>query len=100
MSFIKKPRIDLPGQLSNEIGLLKRDYEGVLSTLCAGCGHDSITAAIVQAFWELSIATREGNQAFRYWLLFKNTGLFSIRSAWLQLGSWPYAIGGHWCTCR
>jgi len=35
--------------------LLRRDYEGVLSTLCAGCGHDSITAAIVQAFWELSI---------------------------------------------
>ena len=56
MSFIKKPKINFPGQLSNEIGLLKRDYEGVLSTLCAGCGHDSITAAIVQAFWELSIA--------------------------------------------
>ncbi|MDH3901659.1 MAG: 2-oxoacid:ferredoxin oxidoreductase subunit beta [Xanthomonadales bacterium] len=55
MSFIKKPKIDLPGQLHNEIGLLKRDYEGALSTLCAGCGHDSITAAIVQAFWELSI---------------------------------------------
>jgi len=55
MSFIKKPKIDLPGQLHNEIGLLKRDYEGAMSTLCAGCGHDSITAAIVQAFWELSI---------------------------------------------
>jgi len=26
-----------------------------MSTLCAGCGHDSITAAIVQAFWELEI---------------------------------------------
>src|SRR5210317_1832019 len=59
MSFIKKPKIDLPGQLTNEIGLLKRDYEGVLSTLCAGCGHDSITAAIVQAFWELSIAPED-----------------------------------------
>jgi len=55
MSFIKKPKIDFPGQLHNEIGLFKRDYEGVMSTLCAGCGHDSITAAIVQAFWELSI---------------------------------------------
>ena len=55
MSFIKKPKINIPGQLHNEIGLLKRDYEGVLSTLCAGCGHDSITTAIVQAFWELSI---------------------------------------------
>ena len=27
-----------------------------MSTLCAGCGHDSVTAAIIQAFWELSIA--------------------------------------------
>ena len=26
-----------------------------MSTLCAGCGHDSITAAIIQAFWELDI---------------------------------------------
>ena len=33
-----------------------RDYEGGMSTLCAGCGHDSITAAIVQAFFELDIA--------------------------------------------
>ncbi len=30
-----------------------RDYEGSMSTLCAGCGHDSITAAIVRAFYEL-----------------------------------------------
>jgi 2-oxoglutarate ferredoxin oxidoreductase subunit beta len=55
MTFIAKPKIDLPGLRKNDIGLLRRDYEGVLSTLCAGCGHDSITAAIVQAFWELSI---------------------------------------------
>jgi 2-oxoglutarate ferredoxin oxidoreductase subunit beta len=26
-----------------------------MSTLCAGCGHDSITAALVRALWELSI---------------------------------------------
>jgi len=56
MTYIAKPRIDMPGEKLNEIGLRQRDYEGVLSTLCAGCGHDSITAAIVQAFWELSIS--------------------------------------------
>jgi 2-oxoglutarate ferredoxin oxidoreductase subunit beta len=39
----------------NDLGLTIRDYEGGMSTLCAGCGHDSITAAIVQAFFELSI---------------------------------------------
>jgi 2-oxoglutarate ferredoxin oxidoreductase subunit beta len=56
MTFIAKPRIDLPTDRVNELGLRQRDYEGVLSTLCAGCGHDSITAAIVQAFWEMSVA--------------------------------------------
>ena len=56
MTYIAKPKIDLPGQRRNDLGLLKRDYEGALSTLCAGCGHDSITAAIVQALWELSLA--------------------------------------------
>jgi len=55
MSFIAKPKIDLPGQKRNELGLTQRDYEGAMSTLCAGCGHDSITAALVQALWEMSV---------------------------------------------
>lgn len=55
MTYIAKPKIDLPGQPRNALGLLQRDYEGSLSTLCAGCGHDSITAALVQALWELAI---------------------------------------------
>jgi 2-oxoglutarate ferredoxin oxidoreductase subunit beta len=55
MTYIAKPRLNIPGHRINEVGLYRRDYEGVLSTLCAGCGHDSITAAIVQAFWEMSI---------------------------------------------
>src|ERR1019366_7265763 len=36
-------------------GYTHRDYEGTVSTLCAGCGHDSITASIIQACFELSI---------------------------------------------
>jgi 2-oxoglutarate ferredoxin oxidoreductase subunit beta len=40
---------------TNEIGCTRKDYEGVISTLCAGCGHDSITASIIQAAFELSI---------------------------------------------
>src|SRR5581483_370121 len=39
----------------NALGLTRREYEGALSTLCAGCGHDSITAAITEACWELSL---------------------------------------------
>src|ERR1700732_1753829 len=36
-------------------GYTHRDYEGKISTLCAGCGHDAITAAIIEACFELSI---------------------------------------------
>jgi 2-oxoglutarate/2-oxoacid ferredoxin oxidoreductase subunit beta len=52
---IPKPRVHHPGLELNAIGLTRRDYEGSMSTLCAGCGHDSVTAAIIRAFWELSI---------------------------------------------
>jgi 2-oxoglutarate/2-oxoacid ferredoxin oxidoreductase subunit beta len=54
MPSIAKPRVAHPSLAHNELGLTIRDYEGKMSTLCAGCGHDSITAAIVRAFWELS----------------------------------------------
>ena len=55
MTYIPKPKVLHPGLQKNVIGLTRRDYEGSITTLCAGCGHDSITAAIVQAFWELAI---------------------------------------------
>jgi 2-oxoglutarate ferredoxin oxidoreductase subunit beta len=53
MSYIKKPVARHPSLQTNKLGLTVRDYEGSMSTLCAGCGHDSITAAIVKAFHEL-----------------------------------------------
>jgi len=54
MTSMPKPLIDkhLP---RNRLGLTVRDYEGSMSTLCAGCGHDSVTAALVQAFWQLDL---------------------------------------------
>ena len=55
MSFINKPKVRHPDLPKNELGLTRRDYEGAMSTLCAGCGHDSVTAAIIQAIWELSM---------------------------------------------
>ena len=48
MPSITKPLVPLAPLQRNELGLTVRDYEGAMSTLCAGCGHDSITAAIVQ----------------------------------------------------
>ena len=54
MSFIK-PVFDHPKLPANKVGYRKRDYEGRISTLCAGCGHDSISGSIVQACYEMSI---------------------------------------------
>ena len=55
MTFIAKPKVAHPSLPLNALGFTRRDYEGALSTLCAGCGHDSITAAIVEACWGLSL---------------------------------------------
>ncbi|MBV9301515.1 MAG: 2-oxoacid:ferredoxin oxidoreductase subunit beta [Acidobacteriaceae bacterium] len=55
MPSIVKPVVTHPSLQRNQLGLTLRDYEGSMSTLCAGCGHDSITAAIVRALWEVSI---------------------------------------------
>src|SRR6202522_882399 len=54
MPSIAKPVAVHPSLHKNELGLTIRDYEGSMSTLCAGCGHDSVTAAITRALWELS----------------------------------------------
>src|SRR5215468_10789611 len=54
MPSITKPVATHPSLKRNDLGLTIRDYEGSMSTLCAGCGHDSITAAVTRAFWELS----------------------------------------------
>ena len=55
MTYIAKPRLHHPSLETNKVGYTRRDYEGKISTLCAGCGHDSISAAIVQACWNLDI---------------------------------------------
>src|ERR1700754_2965654 len=55
MTYLAKPKLHHPALNKNAVGYTRRDYEGKISTLCAGCGHDSISASIVQACWELDI---------------------------------------------
>lgn len=40
---------------TNAIGLSKKDYDGAPSTLCKGCGHNSIASQIVQIGFELNL---------------------------------------------
>ncbi|GMG87029.1 2-oxoacid:ferredoxin oxidoreductase subunit beta [Biformimicrobium ophioploci] len=54
MSYLK-PGFSHPHHQQNNLGLYRKDYEGALSTLCAGCGHDSVSAAIVQACFEADV---------------------------------------------
>lgn len=39
----------------NTVGLAKAEYKGKPSTMCAGCGHNSISSQIINAAYELSL---------------------------------------------
>lgn len=54
MTYIR-PKFRHPGLPKNKLGYTLAYYEGALSTLCAGCGHDSISAGIIQACYDLNI---------------------------------------------
>ncbi len=54
MTYVR-PTFRHPDLPKNKIDFTRKDYEGALSTLCAGCGHDSISGAIIQACFELAI---------------------------------------------
>ena len=55
MTYLAKPKLHHPTLPQNKLCHTRRDYEGKTSTLCAGCGHDSISAAIIQACWEMDV---------------------------------------------
>jgi len=57
MTYIIKPVNHHPNLEKNQLGLTRRDYEGTVSTLCAGCGHDSISAAVIEACYDLSLSS-------------------------------------------
>lgn len=54
MTYIK-PKFRHPELPKNKLGYSIDYYEGSLSTLCAGCGHDSISGAIIRACYEANI---------------------------------------------
>ena len=55
MTYLAKPKLHHPTLKKNAVGYTRRDYEGKVSTLCAGCGHDSISAAIIEACFDLNV---------------------------------------------
>jgi 2-oxoglutarate ferredoxin oxidoreductase subunit beta len=49
----------VPGKKQNRIGLELQAYRGSKTTLCAGCGHNSISERIIDAFFEMGIDQRQ-----------------------------------------
>ena len=80
MTSIKKPPVRHPGLRKNALGLTTRDYEGAMSTLCAGCGHDSVTAALIQAFWELDVPAHKAAKMSGIGCSSKTTAYFMKQS--------------------
>ena len=80
MTSIQKPPVRHPGLPRNALGLTTRDYEGGMSTLCAGCGHDSITAAIIQAVWELNVPPHQAAKLSGIGCSSKTTAYFMRQS--------------------
>jgi 2-oxoglutarate/2-oxoacid ferredoxin oxidoreductase subunit beta len=54
MSYLRS-KFRHPNLPKNDLGYTVDYYEGSLSTLCAGCGHDSISAAIAEACFQMNI---------------------------------------------
>lgn len=46
-------------QPTNQVGLTRNDYRGAPSTLCQGCGHNSIANQIVSACYELNLVPED-----------------------------------------
>lgn len=78
--------ISTPPIAKNRIGLEKASYSGSKSTLCVGCGHDSITNHIISAFYQSDINPYEvakmsgigcSSKTPAYWLS-KSSGFNSI----------------------
>ena len=80
MTHILKPKFKHPRLPTNELGLTRRDYEGVISTLCAGCGHDSVTAAVVEACYELNLPAHRVAKLSGIGCSSKTTNYFMNRS--------------------
>ncbi|HTL53574.1 MAG TPA: 2-oxoacid:ferredoxin oxidoreductase subunit beta [Planctomycetota bacterium] len=58
MTTVAKPQTQPPQPPAakvNRLGLPVAAYQGAESTLCSGCGHDSVTLQLIKAFHELDI---------------------------------------------
>ena len=95
MTYLTKPKFHHPALPKNELGYTHRDYEGKISTLCAGCGHDSITGAIVTACFELAIEPHRVAKISGIGCSSKTPDYFLGQSHGFNSRAWTHAVGAH-----
>jgi hypothetical protein len=96
-----QPKVRHPSLPKNSLGTHAVAITRVgLSTLCAGCGHESITRGHHRGVLGHRHRAAEHGQAVGHWLLVEDHGLFRERAARIQLRPWPHAVLGHGCECR
>ena len=93
MSYIAKPSAHHPALPKNTLGLTRRDYEGTMSTLCAGCGHDSITAALIEACFEMDLPAHRIAKVSGIGCSSKAPTYFLSRSHGFNSRARPHALG-------
>ena len=93
MTYLAKPKFHHPNLPKNELGYTHRDYEGTVSTLCAGCGHDSITRRDHPGLLRAVDRAAPRRQAVRHRLLVEDADLLPRQLARLQHRARPHAVG-------
>jgi 2-oxoglutarate ferredoxin oxidoreductase subunit beta len=64
---------------TNRVGLTVKEYGGLKSTLCVGCGHDVITRQITQALYEMGVAPHKVGKMSGIGCSSKTTAYFADR---------------------
>ena len=93
MTYILKPQLHHPNLPTNARGFTRRDYEGSVSTLCAGCGHDFDLVGDHPGGLRTRPAAAPDRQALRHRLLVEDARLFHGREPRLQHRARPNALG-------
>ena len=93
MTYVAKPKLHHPTLPKNKLGYTRRDYEGKVSTLCAGCGHDSISRRADRGLLGARHPAAPRRQALRHRLQLQDARLLPGQLARLQHRPRPHALG-------
>ncbi len=95
MTYIVKPKFHHPALPKNALGFTHRDYEGSVSTLCAGCGHDFDLRRDHRGVFRTRAGAASCREALRHRLFVQDADLLPRPVAWFQFGARAHAVGAH-----